>query len=283
MASLHPTWLLIFFLVVRLGGPTGAASFVAHQCSNQVIRSSGAASFFEKELLLVFSDLISAASRSELRHSSSAGLGDDDHIQASFHCWRDAPSQICKKCVELGTIAIQKRCKHHISAIVWHEQCTLQYASSQGILQELTTNIEINEEEPLPWTEWYNISCGTKLADDRAHFNQTMASLMSNLIDEATRSRLSASPQWLYATDEVMVTLLETLYGVVECSPNESYDNCRKCLIVGFDKLVDACGGSTVAQVLMPGCWLGYDLGPSTPDLRVNGWYLSESLLAASM
>ncbi|KAL8130164.1 hypothetical protein V2J09_019319 [Rumex salicifolius] len=140
----------------------------------------------------------------------------------------------CNKCVESATKSILRLCPGHQNAAVWNSECTLHYAT------------EDHDQVNMPWAWWYSLSRIDQVVKNQAQFDDSLSVVMSSLIEKATaNSRRSTE---LYATGEAIVTVLDTLYGTVECSPSETRETCRDCLWAAMARAAGCCDGSRAAE-----------------------------------
>lgn len=177
----------------------------------------------------------------------------------------------CKRCVESATKSILRLCPTHQNAAVWNSDCTVHYFKSH--VKTLSTYNDTDRHENTPWAWWYSLAKIDEITD-QAQFENSLDTIMSRLIDKATDSRRS---QRFYATGEVIVTILDTLYATVECSQSESRSTCGACLRAAVARVSGCCGGSRAAEVILPSCRLGYDVGPSISRASLVGPFSSSS------
>ena len=79
-------------------------------------------------------------------------------------------------------------------------------------------------------------------------FNQVLGNLMSNLKDEASLGYSYRK----YATDNATATNFQTLYGMVQCTPDLSQQDCFDCLDRAVSQIPNCCNGKIGGRVLTP-------------------------------
>lgn len=86
-------------------------------------------------------------------------------------------------------------------------------------------------------------------------FNQVLGNLMSNLKDEASLGYSYRK----YATDNATATNFQTLYGMVQCTPDLSQQDCFDCLDRAISQIPNCCNGKIGGRVLTPSCSIRYE------------------------
>lgn len=92
---------------------------------------------------------------------------------------------------------------------------------------------------------------------DLDRFNELLAGLLNSL---ATKAANSAEEK--FATGEVNVTSSETLYGLVQCTPELSLFDCNMCFRSAIASVPNCCDGKRGTRVLLPGCNIRYEVYP---------------------
>lgn len=92
---------------------------------------------------------------------------------------------------------------------------------------------------------------------DLNRFNELLAGLLNDL---ATKAAGSAEEK--FATGEVNFTRSDTLYGLVQCTPELSTFDCNMCFRSAIASVPNCCDGNQGARVLLPGCNIRYELYP---------------------
>lgn len=115
-----------------------------------------------------------------------------------------------------------------------------------------------------------NIVPSTDLSDtkniapaEKRRFNELLAGMLN-----ALATKVANSEKEKFATEEVKLTVAETLYGLVECTPELREFDCNMCLRSAIAAVPNCCDGKRGARVLLPGCNIRYELYPffnSTP------------------
>ncbi|XP_052110360.1 cysteine-rich receptor-like protein kinase 25 [Arachis duranensis] len=89
-------------------------------------------------------------------------------------------------------------------------------------------------------------------------FNELLANLLNGLASKAANSMEDNK----FATGEVNLTSTETLYGLVQCTPDLSLFDCNMCFSSAIASVPNCCDGKRGARVLLPGCNIRYEVYP---------------------
>ncbi|GAB4826753.1 hypothetical protein Ancab_033635 [Ancistrocladus abbreviatus] len=251
----------IIFLVSSLISPTDQVNFVAGYCSNDGNYSQS--STYQANLINSFTKLISVASLAQSHNTTTA------QATAQFYCRHGLSLKVCQRCIQVGLKSIMECCPNREEAVIWYEECTLQFARHSMMFSK--------GEEGTPWAWWYSYYSVHEVADEDL-FDQTLADTMRSLIYKATSSNSSA----LSARGETMITILETFYGTVECNPRTATYSCKKCLTTAVSRIRGCCHGARWAAVYLPSCQVRYEVGPFSPAFSRGPFWSSSSSFSMS-
>ncbi|XP_043705478.1 cysteine-rich receptor-like protein kinase 25 [Telopea speciosissima] len=138
---------------------------------------------------------------------------------------------------------ITQLCPNQTGAIVWYDLCMLRY-SDQFIFSTI-------QENPT-WYLW-----NVNYVSNPVQFNQTLADLMNNLVNQA----IFGSSTRMFAAGSVNYTsTFEKIYGLVQCTPDISQNDCNKCLVEAVGDIPNCCNAKQGGRVLMPSCNLRFEL-----------------------
>lgn len=121
---------------------------------------------------------------------------------------------------------------------MYYDKCMLRYSS----------RLIFGVMKPNPAVYLVNVNNETEVDQ----FNQVLGNLMSNLKDEASLGYSYRK----YATDNATATNFQTLYGMVQCTPDLSQQDCKQCLDrVAISQIPSCCNGKIMGgKVLTPSC-----------------------------
>ena len=168
-------------------------------------------------------------------YNSSAG-----EVKAIGLCRADLTPDSCRTCIESCSHDIRQICPNYKEAVIYYPTCTLRY-SDRSIFG-------IWEVSPI------FLSLRTNDFADVNRSKVLMGKLLSRLYDEAD----SGGPLQKYAVGEAVVGF-ETVYSLVQCTPDLVERKCRDCL-VNLHTLVPSYSKERVGFLLIgPSCNIRYE------------------------
>ncbi|KAK7343545.1 hypothetical protein VNO77_12355 [Canavalia gladiata] len=163
-----------------------------------------------------------------------------DRVYAIGLCTGDLETDECLSCLNDSRVTLTQQCPNQKEAILWSGKCTLRY-SNRSILG-------IMENQPTYYV--WNVNNAT----DANEYNEAVANLMRNLKGEAA----SGDSRRKYAADNTSSNF-QTIYGLVQCTPDLSSEQCNDCLDQAISEIRDCCSGKVGGNVLKPSCRIRYD------------------------
>lgn len=164
-----------------------------------------------------------------------------DTVTGLFLCRGDVSPESCRNCVASAVNESLTRCPNQSEAVLYYDECTLRY-SQRNILSTLRTdggytlpnlnNIPRNQQE---------------------RFRDLVLSTLNQAATKAV-----ASPRKFDAR-KVNFTALQSLYGLVQCTPDLTSQDCFRCLQTSINQLPTERIG---ARLLLPSCGSRYELYP---------------------
>jgi hypothetical protein len=233
---------VISLLSLASRGYEAAPTYSYHFCSNTTFTAN---STYQSNLDLVLSSLSSKATPVTGFSNASAG-----EVSGLFLCRGDVNTPVCQDCVAYAAKEILERCLLQKGAIIWYDECLLRY-SNFSIFS--TINYDPGQKLPNPQSIQ---------EADRERFSRLMD---STLISLATRASDSVTGK-KFATKEVefnsSLAASQTLYSLVQCTPDLSVYDCYKCLRVTIGTLPSCCDGRQGGRVLLPSCNIRFEVYP---------------------
>ncbi|XP_058754074.1 cysteine-rich receptor-like protein kinase 10 [Vicia villosa] len=164
----------------------------------------------------------------------------NDKVNAIGLCRGDVKPDVCRSCLNDSRVLLPKLCPNQKEAIGWYDNCMLRY-SNRSIFG-------INEESPTFYI-WniYNTSEVDQL-------NQVLGNLMTKLKEKAA----SSDSRRKFATDNDTDVNFQTIYGLVQCTPDLSYQDCTDCLEAAISE-ISCCNDKKGARVNKPSCNIRYE------------------------
>ncbi|XP_011007911.1 PREDICTED: cysteine-rich receptor-like protein kinase 25 [Populus euphratica] len=215
--------------------------FLDHKCSNTTtfVRNSP----YQANLNILLSSLAANATRNDINGFYNASTGHDvyDQVYGLFLCRGDVSVEVCQECVNLARNDVVQRCPIQKEAIIWYDQCFLRYSNS-NIFSSLSQTPAL-----------YKFNTPYITVD--VEFNK----LLVNTISDAVHVAASApSGKKKSATKKEIYTRLESLYILVQCTPDLSKNDCNQCLLLA--KLsISICCNNNRGRILFPSCNFRYE------------------------
>ncbi|PKI67025.1 hypothetical protein CRG98_012563, partial [Punica granatum] len=173
-------------------------------------------------------------------NASSTVSQTSEQITVIGLCRGDVPKDACRSCLQTSATDLRQLCTNQKEAIVWNENCTLRY-SNRSILNSVSTE---------PNYPLYSVS----------DFNSDQYNVVQGLLLDLRATAASGGPLLKSATGN-RVAGLDTIYGLVQCTPNLSEDQCNDCLEKIFGLVSSCCGsGNRLGlRILAPSCFFRYE------------------------
>ncbi|XP_077243476.1 cysteine-rich receptor-like protein kinase 7 isoform X4 [Tasmannia lanceolata] len=160
-------------------------------------------------------------------------------VNARARCRGDVTPVECGSCVDTASQDIIQVCPYMKSSIIFYHNCHLRYS-----------NLRISPTDNSPrFHMWSNQN-----VSNRTRFNETLGNLMGKLISRA----LVASAPRNFAFGQLNSSSLQTVYGLVQCDPDLTGNECSGCLKGAVSEIPTCCGGKQGGIVVWPSCNLRY-------------------------
>lgn len=228
-------------IIIIFGVLMGSVSFSQSDLLRYYCETNGnytSNSIYKKNLDSALANLYSAANTSNSGfYNASVGEG-SDRVHAFVLCRGDVQPDICRSCVRDSTSMLRKLCPNQKEAGEWYQQCMLRYSNS-SILNRVVT-------EPTG-------SLWGRNAEDMVQFNQDLRDLLDDLKARAIQRK--------FATGKRRGPNFQTIYGLVQCTPDLSSMQCSDCLDNAFRYISTCCSGRIGGQILKPSCRLRFEVG----------------------
>ncbi|OMO64900.1 hypothetical protein COLO4_31713 [Corchorus olitorius] len=232
------TYLLLLSL---LAAPTLAVDpFFQHSC----VMSAGnftANSTYEDNLDRILSQLTSQTDFNFGFYNLSTGEN-PNQVNAIAVCRGDRNQDECNNCLNDTVSELRQRCPLSKEVVGWSEFCMLRYANRDFF----------GEMEDSPGTCLLNVQ-----NTNQFNFIDALISLLRNLSSQAAAG--PGAPLRKYAAGNSTVGRLQTVYVMVQCTPDLSEQECDDCLSNAKDGIVGCCLVKMGCRVFRPSCILRYE------------------------
>lgn len=241
-----PPLLLFFlpFLTLHLIGVTvvlAQPDFLYHFCINDVGNYTSN-STYKANLDTLLSSIPSDTTIDYGFYNFSAGES-SDKVNAIGLCRGDVLPDACRSCLNDSRIQLTKLCPNQKAAMGWYDNCMLRYSNASifgtGAVQTSPSFFMWNSAN----------------TSDVEEFNQVLGNLMVSLRNKA------ASGDWQskFATGQANVSSFETIYGLMQCTPDLSSLSCSNCLEGATNNIPNCCDGKRGGRVVRPSCNLRFE------------------------
>ncbi|CAK9164461.1 unnamed protein product, partial [Ilex paraguariensis] len=234
--------------LLSLSTEAAAPNYLYNFCGNDTTIYSPN-STFKSNLNLLLSNLSSNNTPNNLFYNATAGRGPPGAAYGLFLCRGDVTINVCHDCVVTASQEIVKSCPNETVAYIWYDECMLRYDNKSffGIVDESPKVSMLNTE---------NIA-------EKDQFAKVLGDTLDELVNRASSNR-SLNDQYVkrFATGDVNFTSRQRLYSLVQCTPDLSGADCKRCLQVAIDNLRICCNGKQGGRVLQPSCNIRYEIYP---------------------
>ncbi|KAK7394721.1 hypothetical protein VNO78_15256 [Psophocarpus tetragonolobus] len=175
-----------------------------------------------------------------------------DKVYGIGLCRGDVKPHECRSCLNDCRDNLTQQCPYEKEAIWWGEKCMLRYSNRLifGIM------------ETYPAEDMGNVNN----ASDATEFNRVLGDLLRNLRFKAA----SGDSRSKYAADTAVVTNFETIYGLVQCTPDLSTQDCANCLDWTIKDIPRLVKDKVGAVMLRPSCTVRYEIYAFFTNATIN-------------
>ncbi|XP_073129039.1 cysteine-rich receptor-like protein kinase 8 isoform X2 [Henckelia pumila] len=185
-------------------------------------------------------------------YNSSLGQNPDT-VYASVLCRGDVQLDICRDCIQKTANELIKSCPNSKQSLMWNEFCTLRYSNESmfGILSEDPVCYMVNS---------LNFSSPN-------HFLADVNALLHNISIQAADG---GSLRKVAAGNTISTVDVDTLFSLVQCTPDLSMEDCSGCLSFAVSVNSQICDGKIGCRILFPSCNIRYEIVPFYNGTRLQ-------------
>ncbi|XP_052301565.1 cysteine-rich receptor-like protein kinase 44 isoform X36 [Populus trichocarpa] len=242
--------LLLSFSYILLHQPSLTAAqpkyFVSYNCNYNNTGNYTTNSTYQRNLNSLLSSLASDTQIDYGFYNLSVGEF-PDRVNAIALCRGDVAVDVCRSCVNDSTRTILEVCPNKMGAFAVYAFCMIRYSNTSifGVVNDQPFIYQANGRNVL----------------DVTLFNQALQTLFARLRDKAA----SGNSLKKFATGNQSAGV-ETVYAIVQCTPDLSEGQCSSCLLGVFRMITNCCGGNVQgkigAKLITPSCNLRWEIGP---------------------
>ncbi|XP_038690284.1 cysteine-rich receptor-like protein kinase 10 isoform X2 [Tripterygium wilfordii] len=201
-------------------------------------------STYQTNLNSLLASLISNATNINGFYNTTTGQSPPDVVYGLFLCRGDVNTSTCQECVAAAAEDIVHRCPLEKEAYIWYDMCLLRYSN-----RSFFSRVEIVPGTGIP--DRMNVT-------EPGRFNQLLAATLNELASRAASDYSGKK----FATEEKEFTSNQTLYTLVQCTPDLSEAGCSVCLQSAIGSLPQCCSGVQGGTVFVPTCFLRFEMYP---------------------
>ncbi|XP_024437039.1 cysteine-rich receptor-like protein kinase 44 isoform X2 [Populus trichocarpa] len=240
--------LLLSFSYILLHQPSLSAAqpkFIYYNCNYNNVGNYTTNSTYQRNLNSLLSSLASDTQIDYGFYNLSVGEF-PDRVNAIALCRGDVAVDVCRSCVNDSTHKILEVCPNKMGAFGVYALCMIRYSNTSifGVVDEKPSIYQANGKNVL----------------DVTLFNQALQTLFARLRAKAA----SGNSLKKFATGNQSAGV-ETVYAIVQCTPDLSEGQCSSCLLDLFRMITNCCDGNVKgkigAKLIRPSCNLRWEIG----------------------
>ena len=244
MTSFNPFSLPIIFLSIlsflNLTTPAAGANYLYHFCANTTFSAN---SPYKSSLNSLLSSLSSNAKQNLEFYNTTTSKNTSNPVYGLYNCRGDLSSDVCRGCVAVATEFLANNCSREKNAVIWYDECMIRY-SNESIFSTVVVSPKL-----------YMSNSNNITNPDQ--FNKLVNTTLTSLASQASDVPIGAKK---FGTNEVNISAFQTLYSLVQCTPDLSSTDCNFCLQTAINRLPICCAGKRGGRVLFPSCNIIYEL-----------------------
>ena len=244
MAMIRVVLQLVSFLSLRLVHATvddDQLSFAYHECNNILGNFTDGSAYIEnrkKLLSKIYSDKEIDYGFYNFSYDQGA-----DKVNGIGLCRGDLNPDECRGCLKISAALLTDRCQDQKEAIGWYDKCMLRY-SNRSIFGAMETK---------PNNVWCSPNSTTVGAD-------AFKTVVNDLLDRLRIATVSGdSSRKVAAANATVQSSNDTVYALLQCTPDLSGQSCDQCLSQGFSRIANVCDGKKGARYMAPSCSVRYE------------------------
>ncbi|KAK9064205.1 hypothetical protein SSX86_015585 [Deinandra increscens subsp. villosa] len=225
--------LLLCFHLLTLIPPT-KSRFLDTRCDDGNYTAN---SNYQINLNSVISSLASATTTATNGFFNRSAGQPPDTVNAFVLCRGDVDPDTCRRCVNDSFDMAERYCPYRKRATVWYDDCMLRF-SNETILGSVDTNGRVIYTQ------------------DNLQNADELYQAMRPLIDRLKTEAAGGDSRRKFASGDTPGPGFMTVYGVMQCTPELSEDECYNCLESAVNQI--PIYRSSDVRILYPSCILRY-------------------------
>ncbi|KAF8109721.1 hypothetical protein N665_0093s0071 [Sinapis alba] len=166
-------------------------------------------------------------------------------------CIPGTKPETCLDCIKGASDRLSQSCPNQTEAYTWPDCCMVRY-SNVSFSGSLVTE---------PSQALYNNGDIRDTDANMTVFDRVYDELMVRTIASASNGS-SSFQQKYFAAEVASLTTFETMYAMMQCTPDVSSRDCELCLQKSVGEYSSCCRGKQGGAVIRPSCFFRWDLYP---------------------
>lgn len=236
--KLKTSFLLIFFsFLIALD------TVSAQICSNQYFKPN---TTYDLNRRLILSSLTSNVTTHNGFFNSSMGQ-DPNEIFIIGMCIPGTKPDTCSDCIKDASDSLLQSCPNQTEAYTWPDSCMVRYTNTyfSGELVREPSEVSVNNN-----------------TGDIINSNVTVFDIIGEDLISRTVTAAPGRGHKYYAADVASSTDLQTMYAMMQCTPDVNPGFCGLCLRANLDDYKSCCRDKRGGSIVSPSCFIRWDLRP---------------------
>ncbi|KAF8035785.1 hypothetical protein BT93_C1724 [Corymbia citriodora subsp. variegata] len=237
--------LLLLSLLALAAVPAHGAAPLSHYC--WLTGNFTANGTYATNLNALLTSVVASANATSVGYgfyNLSAGKSPDT-VNAIALCRGDVGAADCRSCLNDSVPEIARRCPVQKEAIIWYDNCMLRY-SNRSIFRAMDVSVYFSMRNPSNVTNNVN------------QFNQDLRNLTYGLMDRAANGNSTRK----FAVGNATAPNFQTLFGLVQCTPDLSQQDCNGCLVQAISRIPQCCDQKQGGRFIFPSCNIRFEVYP---------------------
>ncbi|KAJ3670469.1 hypothetical protein LUZ60_010793 [Juncus effusus] len=272
--------ILLFSLTLLLMGLFHIPLALAADTLYQICGSTNytANSTYESNLNILFSSLYTETA---VGFSETSIGAVPNKIDGLFLCRGDVNSSACGSCLNQSFEDVSSLCPYAREAVIYYDFCLLRYSNQNFLNSTNQSSSEVymwnTQNITVPRFSGWDPSNNTA----KSYLNTLVNTLLSGISDWAAFNSTRR-----FGTGDIKITdSLPMIYGLTQCIPDLSSNDCRGCLQALIDQMLKWFDGRQGGRIIGYLCTLRYEIFPffnGDPILLIGSTGSSTSSTPAS-
>ncbi|KAF2305012.1 hypothetical protein GH714_001066 [Hevea brasiliensis] len=169
-------------------------------------------SIYDRNLNSLLSSLSNSTQKNGF-YNTTAGQDPSNTAYGLYLCRGDVAMDVCQDCVVTASKEIVRKCPRNNESVIYYDECMLRYSKSF-----------FSQVQYRPWLRMWN----TQNVSEVERFMRLLEKTMNDTAARAANDQSGSGKK--FATGEVNFTSFQSLYTLVQCTPDLSAQACNSCL-----------------------------------------------------